>query len=88
MIAAEFQHAHDQAALRADAMLIVKEEIVYRSIVHVMLGLVHESLEHWSRADVKEALSCEAISVPLSDYRRIVQAARAKMAGKYGRATA
>jgi hypothetical protein len=85
MVVADFQHVLDQGVLRTDATKFVKEEVTYRAIEHVMLGLVHESLEHWSRADVKGALACEAISVPLSDYRSIAASVVPRLRPTYGK---
>lgn len=85
MSVADFQHVKDQGELRQEATMCVKEEVVYRATAHVMLGLVHESLEHWSRRDVKEALNVEALSVPLSDYRAIAAAIRQRLMSRYGK---
>lgn len=85
MSVADFQHVKDQGELRQEVTMCVKEEVVYRATAHVMLGLVHESLEYWSRGDVKDALNTEALSVPLSDYRAIAASVRPRLMSRYGK---
>jgi hypothetical protein len=81
----DFQHAKDQAALRADATALVKEEVLYRATEYVSLALANESFQHWSRADVDAALDCNAISVALCNHRNYAAVVKPRLMARYGK---
>ncbi len=79
-------NAHDQAALRVEALAGCKEEFVYRASKAVMSAFMHEGSVGWKPIDIETALHEQALTLHLDDEIEVSTAVRTRLArGKWGK---
>ncbi|MDB4632851.1 hypothetical protein OAG01_00225 [bacterium] len=79
-------NAHDQVALRAEALNLCKEEFVFRASKAVMSAFMHEGAVGWKPIDIETALHEQALTLHLDDVIEVSTAVRTRLAcGKWGK---
>ena len=79
-------NAHDQAALRAEALNLCQEEFVFRASKAVMSAFMHEGAVGWKPIDIETALHEQALTLHLDDVVEVSTAVRTRLAcGKWGK---